>query len=245
MIPDDFTTFKLILELKSPIYSPSYPICLDAVLCALINKRFPDFEETKVELDKMLHRTGDTYHGSSMIFGVTEAQQLIARKLNTVRQTRIDSDLRPSMFSPNGRGGKYQVVKIYEGEAKNRFIEHRCLYAPCLIFYGLGDAEEILKYFQYLAMGIGKNSNRMGFGSIGKARMATAEEDVSLIGSDGLPNRPLSIEFYRKLSKNEGAEGIPSVRTKIPYYCSSTEEVGVSPASVRVELQENLGILMR
>lgn len=226
--------FKLKIELKTPIFLSDRPVCFDALIAAAIERRFNNWDRTLVELDRCFKKTDGIYHASSMQFGVTEDEGLVACNTPVVKSMREESDLSPEHFRPTNTDGSYKRIKTDGGWQKSSFKNLSTIKSPFVIFYAYGDYELCIKYLNFCCIGLGVGGNRLGIGSMGSIEASLIDKDLSFIDQKGLPNRPLPAELFTAMNGDPKTPTSAHVRCTLPYYDPKNEKLGVIPKRTKI-----------
>jgi hypothetical protein len=177
--------FQLIAPLKTPIIMGEHGVSFVTLLHYILFIHYGEEDKASIELDKILTKTNNTYHGSNAVFGITMTSPMVACWTNTIRGMRPNSDLHPDLFKPNGAKDKYKKVQTEGGLGGNRINNHKSYMAPYITFFAHGNQTRITELFNYYIHSLGYAAN-LGFGSIGEAWSQVLNEDHSFYTTDPL-----------------------------------------------------------
>lgn len=222
--------FEIKIRLLTPMIVTRYPVTLDSLLWHTLFLHYHNEQTATDHLSDYLHQTDGVYHASSLYFGVTPQQTLIACNYVTVGVMRPGKDLHPDLFKPTAKNGeKYTNVIVEGGHYRNRIGKHNAYYAPYLVFYGNGNSENIAAMFEYYLLAIGKEANR-GVGQIGAINVKEINVDRSHLDEKGHVSRPLPVDLYTKLTgdipvQTQDLAMIPPYRTHSRQACIVPERI--------------------
>lgn len=202
--------FELFVELKTPIVLGSHPTRLDGLVwhCLYLETGCP--EKAKDLMKEYLCLGVDIYHASSLAFAVKMTKQqvrlgeesgdhaskehaLIALTRSTIGSMRAN-DLDSRFFKPFGgrNGDTYPNLMVSGGPYLTRLREHKAYWSDGLVFHGYGEGNRIASLLEFYLGAVGVNAN-IGFGTIGSVSSTDIDDDLSVVGSDRKPARPVPV----------------------------------------------------
>jgi hypothetical protein len=175
--------FQLIAPLKSPMIIGDHSVSFISLMHHILFMHYGSVEIAAKKLDDYLLKTDGVYHASSLVFGITMNNPLIACWSATIRVMRPESDLNPCFFKPNGANEKYKTVQTLGGLSANRVTENKPYMAPYIVFFVNGKQDKITALFNHYIHSIGSCAN-LGFGSVGEASSKKLSDDHSFYTTD-------------------------------------------------------------
>lgn len=240
--------FELFVELKTPIVLGSHPTRLDGLVwhCLFLESGCPD--RAKALMKKYLYFDHDIFHASSLSFAIKTTQQqvklggeqsdhaskehaLIALTRSTIGSMKTD-DLDSRHFKPFGgrKGDTYPKLMVDGGPYIARLREHKAYWSDGLVFHGRGDGKRIASLLEFYVGAVGVNAN-IGFGTIGSVSSTDIEEDISVVGIDSKPARPVPVNhpIAQELDQSAIEQAIltPPFRHTHPAQCYMPERVRI------------------
>lgn len=221
----NFTPFRLIFKMRSPVVLAQHPPHLDALLAFALNAHLG--EQVGVNpgpaLDRYLDKDPVTgvYRASALSFGVTPEQGLSAASVTRVGRLR-DEQRVSHWFKPNGRNGRYSKLVVLGGPTKARFNTKQAYAAPYVVFDGVGHKEPIKRLLEFYLGGVGHEGFNAGFGCFEAIRAVDLEQDSSWF-RDGRQVRNLPAELVPASSRN-------SIKARaVPPYWQQGNEIDIIP----------------
>jgi hypothetical protein len=223
----NFSPFRLILRMMTPVVFSDFAPTLDGLLFEALSKRFPEKtdQELREELKQYLAFNEDlgVFHASSAMIGIDNEHGLVAKEY--MRVDVLQNKLSDEMFSPKKRGGKYSKIVVAGGPTKKRLTSRPAYAAAYIAFDGLGDVSPIKALLETYVIGIGYDAQNINSGAFSECIEIVLESDLSLF-SEQKASRPLPAE-------SEASGMTAMVRLLPPYYYGNLHK-GVSPARIRV-----------
>lgn len=195
-----FKPCRVVLKMLSPVVISALPPSLDGILFESLRQRSPgkSDEELCEQLKDVLayHDKIGVFHASSMRFGVTREQGLVAsnyRRVDTLHEGKRSSE----MFLPNGKN-RYVNIVVAGGPTKSRMTVRPAYSAPYVVFDALGDTSAIADLLCNTFVGVGYDALNVGMGGFDteSIEIIVLEEDLSLV-ENGLAMRPVPTGFAR------------------------------------------------
>lgn len=214
------TSFRVKLEVLTPFFL-AHTLTLDGLLAAAIFNKMGLLGEDAIPYIP-LESVDGIFKGSSAAF--EKRYRLIS--FDRIMSLRGDRDLSVDVFAPNRRGGKYYVfVDKKRGKYKTNLQSYSGIFSSEVVFWGVGDVDQVEYLLKYFVLGIGKRSNA-GAGEIGSIEVDEIEEDYSWITKEGKPARPLPIEIWSQLEGDQAWPVMPHAVT-VPYWAGVARDAVV------------------
>lgn len=219
----NFSPFRLLIELGSPIHVPNDPVHLDSLLEYVCLSHLCDYEKAKASLPHLLAKKDGVFQASAMGFGITSSMGLVASDISKVKKMS-SSVLSSSRVLPTGKNGRYKKIQLLGGPTKNHLNKLRCLYAPYVVFDGVGNGDVITRLFSFYLTNLGKDHG-LGLGRIGRIELLVGREqpDYSFYDENGSLARRLPVSVHNKLRPNSLMEEKHCVGRCVPPYYEEGE----------------------
>src|SRR5690606_32604145 len=169
------SAFRPELSLQTPIILGQHPLSLDGLVWHSLFMKWKCPDKAVEKLADYFETTDGVAHASTLLFGVTASQPLIAVERSFVGGIRR-SELDVSRVKANGMKGRYTVIKTDQGPYKNRLTKYRGYHAPAVVFYGAGDGERIAELLQYFVFNLGVECKR-GCGHVSDIHLYPEDQD--------------------------------------------------------------------
>lgn len=171
-----FSPFCVTFALSAPMQTPKHPIMLDGLLYYIIGELHGISEAATIleKLDTMLEKSQGVYKASSMIM-VRSSTQAITAGVATHATVMKWEDYNYYL----GKKDRTTLV-TKSGPYRNRMTKYNTVSPLALRFYGVGDIESLMFYFQSV-FGLGK-SVAQGYGEISEVIIESVDVDQSWIG---------------------------------------------------------------
>lgn len=193
---ENYVPFLLKLNLSSPFHL-SAPLTLDGLLSHAVFCEKGLMDEATIDHIPLARGEMGIFKASAL--HIPKSAFYVRGKFNRVASLR---DLKISDFSPNvgkGKNARYGQVDTQRGPYKTVINSYSAHDAREVVFYAVGDPDEVVRLISNYVPGVGKCANS-GAGQIESASWSLLENDYSWITPKGTPARPLPSELWNQLS---------------------------------------------
>lgn len=213
------TTFKITLNLATPIIMGRTRLTLDGLLSAAVFRKTGLMGSDCIP-HIPLEQSKGIFKASSLF--LDDSSVLRYSKVGRVMSLKGLNDLSVDHFTPNSANGKrYLEVDQARGKHKSTLSEYSALDLQAVCFYGLGDSQAVKELIETYITGIGMHSNS-GSGQIINIETEQLEDDdLSFwLTESGKPARPLPIDIWESLlgADSEYTQNAAQVTVRFPYW---------------------------
>ncbi len=193
---ENYVPFLLRLNLSSPFHL-STPLTLDALLSYAIFCEKGLMDEATIDHIPLARGEMGIFKASAL--HIPRGTFYVRGKFNRVAGVR---DLALGDFSPNvgkGQNARYGQVDIQRGPYKTVINSYAAHDAREVVFYAVGNPEEVSRLISDYVPGVGKCANS-GAGQIESVSWHLLENDYSWVTPKGSPARPLPCTIWNQIS---------------------------------------------
>lgn len=227
------TTFKVKLNLATPVIMSRTRLTLDGLLSAAIHRKTGlKGEECIPHIP--LEREQGLFKSSSMF--IADDSNFSFVKINRIMSLRGQADLTPDHFLPNSvKGDRYLDVDQQRGRHKAEMSEYTGIDTRAVVFFGKGDAPAVKHLLETYVTNIGTRAHTGAGQVIGVECESLSSSDESYwVTESGQPARPIPVDIWKCLdgADHDWAQAAAEVTVCFPYWDNASKTLAVFPTEM-------------
>lgn len=217
--------FRMTLSLVSPVVMP-FLTSLDGLLSSTAEAFTGLYGEDLVPHIPLERDSDSGVFRASSIFLSRDGQYEHLVKVRALKHWDLDLSMIGPMRTKTGKLARSPYPKIdrSRGVYANKLTRVATFRTPRAVCYGVGNIEEIKLHMECL-IGIGRFANQ-GQGEIANVALEQIDQDLSWVGLDGEPQRPIPVATWQALG---GKDSVTTSlrRCRFPYWQTEPEACAI------------------